>query len=101
MKRYALNSDRAVPAYPPFLADAVRTPCKDNKATRDLFVMDEDRGLARERRVETAKVICSTCPFERECEQWAVDTYQTGVWGGTTDLERAHTRKRRTSYAAA
>lgn len=50
-----------------------------------------------------AKLICSTCPVQKECLAWAVATRQTdGIWGGKTADERARvTRAGRRRNAAA
>ncbi|MHC5260775.1 WhiB family transcriptional regulator [Streptomyces sp. UC4497] len=40
--------------------------------------------------VEAAKEVCRRCPVIMECLRWAVATEQTtGVWGGTSEGERA------------
>ncbi|MFJ9175588.1 WhiB family transcriptional regulator [Streptomyces sp. NPDC102360] len=40
--------------------------------------------------VEEAKEVCRRCPVITECLRWAVSTGQTtGVWGGTSEGERA------------
>ncbi|WP_306318301.1 MULTISPECIES: WhiB family transcriptional regulator [unclassified Streptomyces] len=40
--------------------------------------------------VEAAKEVCRRCPVIVECLRWAVTTGQTtGVWGGTSETERA------------
>lgn len=40
--------------------------------------------------VEAAKEVCRRCPVIMECLRWAVATEQTtGVWGGTSEVERA------------
>jgi WhiB family transcriptional regulator, redox-sensing transcriptional regulator len=44
-----------------------------------------------------AKRVCHRCPLEQTCLDWAVDHYETGVWGGTSDTERAVIRRRRAS----
>lgn len=37
----------------------------------------------------TAKQICTTCPLQRQCLQYALTTGQDyGIWGGTTRNER-------------
>lgn len=43
-----------------------------------------------------AKEICHRCPVMSECLEWALDTKQTtGVWGGTSETERAALLKAR------
>jgi WhiB family redox-sensing transcriptional regulator len=62
-----------------------------------LFFPVSDSGPAQE---QTAKVkaICSACRVRRECLAFALRTGQIyGVWGGTTEHERAAVRRRTAS----
>lgn len=81
----------SVPAYPPFVAEAVTLPCL---VSPDLFTGYGDRGETRRARVQAAKLACADCPFRQRCKDWATETKQTGVWGGTDEFERAMTRHR-------
>ena len=45
--------------------------------------------------IEEAKQICRTCPVCRPCLQWALDSGDDGVWGGTTEDERRTHRQLR------
>ncbi|MBB5937043.1 WhiB family transcriptional regulator [Streptomyces zagrosensis] len=39
---------------------------------------------------QEAKAVCARCPIIDMCRDWAVATGQThGVWGGTSEQERA------------
>ncbi len=38
--------------------------------------------------IDAAKRICRTCPVREPCLQWALNTGDAGVWGGTTEAER-------------
>jgi WhiB family redox-sensing transcriptional regulator len=41
-----------------------------------------------------AKAICATCRVRRECLAFALQTGQVhGIWGGTTEHERAAVRR--------
>ena len=40
-----------------------------------------------------AKAICKTCPVINDCLQHALEHYEQGVWGGTTDNQRRHLRR--------
>ena len=56
-------------------ADFVRGPKSDYGAIREL---------------------CETCPVRRQCLEYALaDESLTGLWGGTTDMERRVIRRRR------
>ena len=58
-------------------------------ADPDLFFPISDSGPAREQTAQ-AKAICATCRVRRECLAFALRTGQVhGVWGGTTEHERA------------
>jgi len=41
------------------------------------------------RLVRKAKSFCDTCPCRRPCLEWAYETDQKGIWGGTTEGERS------------
>ena len=58
-------------------------------ADPDLFFPISNAGPAREQ-AAAAKAICATCRVQRECLAYALRTGQVhGVWGGTTERERA------------
>lgn len=43
---------------------------------------------------EEAKAVCRRCPVMSTCLNWAMETRQQGVWGGTTDQDRDGIRRR-------
>lgn len=48
------------------------------------------------REARAAKKVCHRCPVVTECLEWALQTGQTtGVWGDTTETERAEMFKAR------
>ena len=51
------------------------------------------RGQSSE--VEAAKQVCATCPVQDECLGFAVEHHCLGIWGGTSERERARLRRRR------
>ena len=63
--------------------------CRDEDA--GLFFHPEgERGRARASREHAAKAVCARCPVLRECFEAALRTHEPyGVWGGTTEDERA------------
>ena len=66
-------------------------------ADPDLFFPISDSGPAVEQAVK-AKAICATCRVRRECLAFALRTGQVhGIWGGTTEGERAVGRRRTAS----
>lgn len=39
------------------------------------------------------KAVCRKCPVKSECLAYALDRYEYGVWGGTSERERKRMRK--------
>jgi WhiB family redox-sensing transcriptional regulator len=69
-------------------------------ADPDLFFPISDSGPALEQAAK-AKAICATCRARRECLAFALRTGQVhGIWGGTTEDERAAVRRRTVSEQA-
>lgn len=45
--------------------------------------------------VEKAKAVCSICPVNADCLQYALETNQrAGIWGGTSEKERKSLRRK-------
>jgi WhiB family redox-sensing transcriptional regulator len=44
-------------------------------------------------RASAAKAVCKTCPVINDCLRFALENYEQGVWGGTTDNQRRHLRR--------
>lgn len=45
--------------------------------------------------IEKAKAICSVCPVNEACIEYALETNQrAGIWGGTTEDERRSLRRK-------
>ena len=67
--------------------------CRDTDP--DLFFPVGTTGLALDQ-IEAAKIVCTTCPCQDECLQFALDTNQdAGVWGGLGEEERRVIRRQR------
>ena len=47
-----------------------------------------------------ARLVCTGCPVRVACREWATATGQEGIWGGTTDAERASQRHAAIAVAA-
>lgn len=45
--------------------------------------------------VDKAKRICNTCGAKDQCLEYAVENFEHGVWGATTDRERRAIRSKR------
>ncbi len=66
--------------------------CRDTDP--DLFFPVGSTGLALEQ-IESAKVVCEACASQADCLEFALATNQdSGVWGGTSEEERRHLRRR-------
>jgi WhiB family redox-sensing transcriptional regulator len=78
-------------AYPPFLADGIGA-CAGDPAPDD-FTEDRHRHIYRDLR-ERARQVCYGCPFVNPCREWALATYQQGMYGATTTQERRVLRRR-------
>lgn len=70
------------------LAGDKRVPeCRDMGP--ELFVGPDGEGRRdREYREAQAKAVCAGCQVRTECLIWALDHYERGVWGGTSDDDR-------------
>ncbi|MEU5095499.1 WhiB family transcriptional regulator [Streptomyces sp. NPDC020996] len=45
---------------------------------------------------QQAKAVCTRCPVQEQCLEWALENGDTlGVWGGTNETERRALRRRR------
>lgn len=63
--------------------------CRDVDTTV-FFHPEGERGSARRRRSDAAKAICAECPVLEACRAHALAVREPyGVWGGTTEEERA------------
>jgi WhiB family transcriptional regulator, redox-sensing transcriptional regulator len=47
------------------------------------------------RQIERAKAVCRACPIQASCLRWALRHGEQGIWGGTTEEERARLRRQR------
>lgn len=62
--------------------------CRDEDP--ELFFPAGRGGRPTDRQIEEAKAVCAPCPVRSDCLQWALDGEPVeGVWGGTTESERA------------
>jgi WhiB family redox-sensing transcriptional regulator len=41
-----------------------------------------------------AKKICNQCPLQMACLKYALENSEYGIWGGTSETERANLRRR-------
>jgi WhiB family redox-sensing transcriptional regulator len=46
--------------------------------------------------IAAAKAVCTTCPVQAACLEFAIESNQdSGVWGGASEEERRHIRRQR------
>lgn len=75
--------------YPRFKGDE---PC--TQVGGDLFFSPAG-ATANYIHLNTVKAVCSGCPMQEPCLEYALHTSVSGVWGGTTENERSKIRRER------
>jgi WhiB family redox-sensing transcriptional regulator len=78
--------------YPDF-ADAEKGAPSCQGKDVELFFVDPNEATYRHSTAE-AKTLCKQCPYVAECLEWAFKNNELGVWGGTTERERASMKRR-------
>lgn len=79
--------------YPDFYG---KGPAACTEVDPDLFFADPEEPNYL-KITSKAKKICGTCIYIAECREWAIETNEQGVWGGTSKNERRKIRKQRSS----
>lgn len=51
-------------------------------------------------KASTAKQICETCPVRAACLEYALQHQEYGIWGATSERDRARIRRTRAQEAA-
>jgi WhiB family transcriptional regulator, redox-sensing transcriptional regulator len=65
--------------------------CRDTNP--DLFFPVGTTGQALVQ-IDSARTVCSVCPVQAECLEFALSTNQdSGIWGGTSEEERRKLRR--------
>jgi WhiB family transcriptional regulator, redox-sensing transcriptional regulator len=65
-----------------------RAACRDEDP--ELFFPAGRGGRPTDLQVQEARAVCAICPARSDCLQWALDGEPVeGIWGGTTETERA------------
>jgi len=60
------------------------------KGSTELFYPERGDNIT----VRKAKLICSTCPMQKKCLEYALyHNEHNGIWGGTTDRERSRIKR--------
>jgi WhiB family redox-sensing transcriptional regulator len=74
----------------------VKGLCRGNHSYLFFPPSTVERKDDRERREIKAKAICSVCPVEEACLEFAVEIKEPyGIWGGLTETERRQVISRR------
>lgn len=67
----------------------LRALCRGNHSHLFFPPSTFERKEERERREARAKAICSVCPVQEACLDYAVEIREPyGIWGGLTETER-------------
>lgn len=62
----------------------------------DMFFTEQsDENYQRD--TTMAKTVCGRCVYKVECLEWAMESREMGVWGGTSDLDRRQLRRKNRS----
>jgi WhiB family transcriptional regulator, redox-sensing transcriptional regulator len=78
--------------YPDF-SDAERgKPACEGEDVEIFFVEPSEPDYRRA--TTEAKEFCKRCPYVAECFEWALKNNEMGVWGGTTERERASMKRK-------
>jgi WhiB family redox-sensing transcriptional regulator len=56
--------------------------------THLFFPTSAERPQARERREAMARQVCSSCPVQLPCQEFARSNHEYGFWGGESEDER-------------
>lgn len=60
----------------------------------DLFFLNEDERGANHIKLAEARTVCFTCKVQKECLDFAVENnIKSGIWAGTTPLQRKALRR--------
>lgn len=43
--------------------------------------------------IRNAKMVCSSCQYQTECLDYAINNNEIGIWGGTTEYERRQLKR--------
>jgi WhiB family redox-sensing transcriptional regulator len=60
---------------------------------QELFYINLPYNIAEREKERRAKQLCFACVHISECREWAMAHEDYGIWGGTTEKERAALRR--------
>lgn len=67
--------------------------CQTEGHRREIFFAEFGRSAADRMMTKEAQELCSRCPVQGDCFQYALDADEHGVWGGTTREQRLYYRR--------
>lgn len=76
--------------YPDFHA---KGPASCTTGDPEIFFTEADDPDHR-KNTAVAKAICERCVYKTECLEWAMESREIGVWGGTSDMDRRMMRRK-------
>ncbi len=90
-------NNRIIPTDYPDFEEFGPAPC--SKSDPDAFfpvefLNDDPKAKPVYRNEKEVKQICSTCPYQLRCLEYALkNPIEQGIWGGTTEYERKKMRR--------
>lgn len=78
---------------PPRFRNHGNPPCTETDSA--IFFPEKGTATAGLRSIRVAQAICRMCPYTERCLEWALEHYEIGIWGGTTEGERRRIRRSR------
>lgn len=87
----------AKPSYPPPTLEDVAWQARAACHPRADTAIDPERFFPvhkADKYTQAAKRVCRRCPVQTDCLSFALTHNLAGVWGGTSDRERADLRRR-------
>lgn len=64
--------------------------CRIEGQRMDLFFSEAGRSAQERVMAMEARSVCSRCPVQSDCFQYAIAADEDGIWAGTTRDERRH-----------
>lgn len=66
-----------------------------SETDNEIFFPEKGKATAALKSIRAAQAICRRCPYIDPCREWALDNYEIGIWGATTEGERRRIRRSR------
>jgi WhiB family redox-sensing transcriptional regulator len=83
---------------PEFISEGTASCASESVDSELFFPVDvEDRTgkvTSSYKNLRAAKEVCSKCPLSLKCLEYAITSYDSGIWGGTTEEQRTNIRRK-------